>query len=166
FIHVDDVSAAFVCAATAMRPGIYGESFNIGTGVKTTIAELADVTRRIFGVNAEPKFGSMEGRAWDLPDWYADPAKAIAQLGWKPEIGLEQGLRSTAEWIKRLSANEMAAATKKDPNVRRRSLSAIIACYKDEPAIPVMHRRLTDTFRKLDIDYEIMFVDDRSPDDS
>jgi dolichol-phosphate mannosyltransferase len=166
FVHVDDVSAAFVCAATAMRPAIYGESFNIGTGVKTTIAELADVTRRIFGVNAEPKFGSMEGRAWDLPDWYADPAKAIAQLGWKPEIGLEQGLRTTAEWIKRLSANDMAAATKKDPNVRRRSLSAIIACYKDEPAIPIMHRRLTDTFRKLDIDYEIIFVDDRSPDDS
>ena len=28
-----------------------------------------------------------------------------------------------------------------------------------------MHRRLTDTFRKLDVDYEIIFVNDGSPDD-
>ena len=107
----------------------------------------------------------MEGRAWDLPDWYADPSKAIAKLGWKPEIGLEQGLRSTADWVKRLSDADVAMATKTDPNVPRRSLSAIVACYKDEQAIPVMYRRLTDTFRKLDIDYEIIFVNDCSPDD-
>lgn len=166
FIHIDDVSAAFVRAATAMQPGLYGESFNIGTGVKTTIAELAETTRRVFNVAAEPTFGTMEGRAWDLADWYADPRKAIAQLGWKPAIGLEQGLRSTAEWVRTLTDAEHAAATKKDPNARKRSISAIIACYKDVEAIPVMHRRLTDTFRKLDVDYEIIFVNDCSPDDS
>lgn len=166
FIHVDDVSAAFVQAATAMQPGLYGESFNIGTGIKTTIAELAATARRVFNVADEPRFGSMEGRAWDLADWYADPRKAIAQLGWKPVIGLEQGLRSTAEWVKTLTDAEHAAATKKDPNARKRSVSAIIACYKDGEAIPVLYRRLTDTFRKLDIDYEIIFVNDCSPDDS
>jgi nucleoside-diphosphate-sugar epimerase/glycosyltransferase involved in cell wall biosynthesis len=166
FIHVDDVCAAFIRAATAMQPGLYGESFNIGTGIKTTIADLAETTRRVFGVSAEAKFGSMEGRTWDLPDWYADPSKAIAKLGWKPEIGLEQGLRSTADWVKLLSNADVAMTTKKDPNVPRRSLSAIVACYKDAQAIPLMHRRLTDTFRKLDINYEIIFVNDCSPDDS
>lgn len=165
FIHVDDVCAAFISAAAAMHPGLYGESFNIGTGVKTTIADLAEATRRIFGVTEKPTFGAMEGRAWDLPDWYADPSKALMKLGWKSKIGLEQGLCSTADWVKQLSDADLAAATKKDPNVRRRSLSAIVACYKDEQAIPVMHQRLTDTFRKLDIDYEIVFVDDCSPDD-
>ena len=45
-------------------------------------------------------------------------------------------------------------------------LSAIIACYRDEPAIPIMHRRLTDTFNKLGVDYEIIFVNDASPDDA
>ena len=45
-------------------------------------------------------------------------------------------------------------------------LSAIIACYRDEPAIPVMHRRLTDTFNRLGVDYEIIFVNDASPDDA
>ena len=47
-----------------------------------------------------------------------------------------------------------------------RSISAVIACYKDAEAIPIMHRRLTDVFRKLGIDYEIIFVNDNSPDDS
>lgn len=166
FIHVDDVTSAFVRAATAMQPGFYGESYNIGTGTKTTIAELAEVTRHTFGIATEAKFGTMQGRAWDLADWYADPRKAISQFAWKPEVRLEQGLRSTAEWVKTLSDAEHAAATKRDPNARRRSVSAIIACYKDGQAIPVMHRRLTDTFRKLDIDYEIIFVNDCSPDDS
>jgi len=166
FIHVDDVVAAFVRTATSMQPSLYGESFNIGTGKKTTIAELAETTRRVFDLDVEPKFGTMEGRAWDLADWYADPRKAIAQLGWKPVIELDEGLRSTAEWVKTLSDAEHAAATKRDPNATRRSVSAVIACYKDVQAIPVMYRRLTDTFRKLDIDYEIIFVNDCSPDES
>ena len=166
FIHVDDVCAAFIMAAAKIHPGLYGENFNIGTGIKTTIAELAEVTRRVFGVAAEPQFGTMEGRAWDLADWYADPRKAIEKLGWKPLVNLEEGLRSMARWVAQLSDSEMDAATKKNLSERKRSVSAIIACYKDVQAIPVMHQRLTDIFRKLDIDYEIIFVNDCSPDDS
>ena len=166
FIHVDDVCSAFVQTATAMHPGLYGDSFNIGTGIKTTIEELAHTTCHLFDLQATPEFGTMEGRAWDLPDWYADPRKPMAQLGWKPVIALAQGLKSTAQWLGQLSETDLANATKKDPNIRKRSLSAIIACYRDEQAIPVMHRRLTDTFRQLDIDYEIIFVNDCSPDES
>ena len=166
FIHVDDVVAAFVQSATSMRPTLYGESFNIGTGQKTTIAELAGIAKDVFSIEPAPQFGTMAGRAWDLADWYADPRKAIAELDWHPRIGLAHGLKSTADWVRRLTDAEHAAATKKDPNARRRSVSALIACYKDAEAIPVMYRRLTDTFRKLDIDYEIVFVNDCSPDNS
>lgn len=166
FIHVDDVGAAFIMAAAKMHPGIYGENFNIGTGFKTTIAELAEITRRVFIVAAEPQFGTMEGRAWDLGDWYADPRKAIEQLGWRPLIKLEEGMRSMAGWVEQLTDSEMISATKKNLSERKRSVSAIIACYKDGQAIPIMHRRLTETFLKLGIDYEIIFVNDCSPDDS
>ncbi len=48
----------------------------------------------------------------------------------------------------------------------RNKLSAIIACYRDAPAVPIMHRRLTDTFIALDVDYEIIFVNDCSPDNA
>ena len=43
-------------------------------------------------------------------------------------------------------------------------LSAIITCYRDEPAIPLMHERLTSVFRALGVGYEIIFVNDGSPD--
>jgi polyisoprenyl-phosphate glycosyltransferase len=45
-------------------------------------------------------------------------------------------------------------------------LSAVICCYRDAQAIPVMHRRLSDVFRSLGTTYEIIFVNDGSPDDT
>lgn len=164
FIYVDDVSAAFILAAAKMNPGLYGEHLNIGTGKKTTIGELAEVVRSLFGIKEPPKFGSMEGRAWDLADWYANPAKAQQMLGWKAEIGLEDGLRKMRPWVAALSDADVIAASKMTAVKRLRSVSAIIACYKDEQAIPIMHERLTATFKKLGIDYEIIFVNDGSPD--
>jgi polyisoprenyl-phosphate glycosyltransferase len=47
-----------------------------------------------------------------------------------------------------------------------RKLSAIAACYKDEQAIPIMAERLEATFKKIGVDYEIIFVNDGSPDDT
>ncbi|QCP50762.1 NAD-dependent epimerase/dehydratase family protein [Trinickia violacea] len=166
FIHVDDVCTAFISAAVRMNPSLYGESFNIGTGRKTTIRELAELTCDLFAVKEQPDFGSMEGRAWDMPDWYADPGKAKALLGWEATMPLSEGLSSTANWVRTLSEEELAQRSKKTAHKRKRSVSAIIACYKDEPAIPIMYRRLTDTFLKLGIDYEIIFVNDCSPDNS
>lgn len=45
-------------------------------------------------------------------------------------------------------------------------ISAVIACYLDAQAIPIMHERLTAMFGQLGVDYEIIFVNDGSPDDS
>ena len=47
-----------------------------------------------------------------------------------------------------------------------KKISAVIACYKDEQAIPHMYRRLTETFNKIGADYEIIFVNDGSPDNT
>ncbi|MGT2495249.1 glycosyltransferase [Cupriavidus basilensis] len=133
---------------------------------KTTIRELATLTRDLFKVEKAPQFGSMEGRSWDLADWYANAEKAHHQLGWKASVALHDGLLATAGWVQTLSQAELAERSKQAVRNRRRSVSAIIACYKDEPAIPVMYRRLTETFQKLEIDYEIIFVNDCSPDKS
>jgi polyisoprenyl-phosphate glycosyltransferase len=43
-------------------------------------------------------------------------------------------------------------------------LSAVVTCYKDEQAIPVMHGRLTEVLSSLGVEYEIIFVNDGSPD--
>ena len=49
---------------------------------------------------------------------------------------------------------------------KKGKLSAVIACYRDAPAVPIMYKRLVDTFDGIGVDYEIIFVNDASPDDA
>ena len=51
-------------------------------------------------------------------------------------------------------------------NINDLKISAVIACYKDEQSIPLMHERLTNIFKKIGCKYEIIFVNDGSPDNS
>jgi glycosyltransferase involved in cell wall biosynthesis len=48
----------------------------------------------------------------------------------------------------------------------QKKLSAIIACYRDAPAVPHMHQRLRAVFDLIGVDGEIIFVNDASPDDA
>lgn len=50
--------------------------------------------------------------------------------------------------------------------MKNKKISAIIACYKDAQAIPIMYERLTKVFKKIGVDYEIIFVNDGSPDNT
>lgn len=45
-------------------------------------------------------------------------------------------------------------------------LSAVIACYRDAPAVPQMYERLVAAFAKVGAEYEIIFVNDGSPDNA
>lgn len=169
FIHVDDVVAAFVlAAAAAARPELAGASFNIGTGKATSLEEIAALSRRLFDIADEPSFDTAQGRHWDRDHWVAAPEMALAALGWKALIPLEDGLRQTREWWREhLLQHAFEALSKQSRSApRRNSVSAIVACHRDEPAIPVMHERLVAVFAKAGVDYEIIFVDDGSPDNS
>lgn len=166
FVYVDDVSVAFVRTALELRDEDFGASFNIGTGKKTTMAEIAETARRLFEIPDEPRF-TMADRRWDVADWYAQPDRAREHLGWSATISLEEGLRKTADWMRALpDLNAYERSSKAFGFDTHRSVSAIIACYKDGQAIPIMYKRLKETFHKLNIDHEIIFVNDCSPDDS
>ncbi len=45
-------------------------------------------------------------------------------------------------------------------------LSAVIACFRDAPAVPIMHARLVKAFASVGADFEIIFVNDGSPDNA
>ena len=62
FLYIDDAVRAFLCAAVLLRPDHYGASFNVGSGRKTTIRELAYLAKREFGLEAEPEFSTMSAR--------------------------------------------------------------------------------------------------------
>ena len=166
FVYVDDICDAFIRAAARMTPEIHGESFNIGTGTRTTICGVAEAARDVFDLAEPAEFGAMPGRRWDVDAWFAAPDKAARLLGWTAATPLAEGLRLTGEWVSSLGPGGLEGLTKRDRAPERRGVTAIVACYRDEQAIPIMYERLVATFRKLGIDYEIIFINDASPDDS
>jgi len=167
FVYIDDIIEAFVYTAINLKEEDYGQSFNIGSGIKSTIRDVAGAAKEVFGISAEPEFSSMPERHWDVHEWYANNNKAAERLGWKPRTSFNKGLELTARWYKGLEDKEAYwRSSKKFGLDTERSVSAIIACYKDNRAIPIMYKRLKATFAKLNIDYEIIFVNDNSPDDS
>ena len=166
FVYISDVCNAFVSAALRINKELYGETFNIGTGNKTTIEDLAIISKKLFKIEKDPEFGNMDERKWDLTDWYSNPAKANEILKWKANISIEVGLKKISEWIKSKEYNHKIKKTKENLEKPTKKISAIIACYKDEKSIPIMHKELSNVFKKLQIEYEIIFVNDCSPDQS
>jgi dolichol-phosphate mannosyltransferase len=166
FVYVDDVVEAFIDAALMLPESCHGDSFNIGTGHKTTIREVAQITAEVFGVTAEPTF-TMPPRRWDVVDWFANIGNAREVLGWQPRTSFRDGLERTAQWFRTVPDKERYYRSSKRFGLdTKHSVSAVIACYRDDRAIPIMYERLRATFAKLNIDYEIIFVNDCSPDDS
>jgi nucleoside-diphosphate-sugar epimerase/glycosyltransferase involved in cell wall biosynthesis len=167
FVFVGDVVEAFVDAALNLREINFGDSFNIGRGRKTTIAEVAAEAAKVFSIAGEPTYGSMDNRRWDVAEWYSDQTKTADILGWRARTDFLEGLRRTADWYQSLDDKEQYHRSSKQLGLdTKHSVSAIVACYKDGQAIPIMYDRLKATFDDLKIDYEIIFVNDNSPDDS
>ncbi len=166
FVYVTDVTDAFVTTALNLPEEHYGESFNIGSGCCTTIADVARIAGEVFDIADEPVF-TMVGRDWDVTDWYANISKSVACLRWQPQTSFRAGLEQMVEWYQEIDDIERYHRSSKQHTLdSRHSVSAVIACYKDAQAIPVMYKRLKATFDSLAVEYEIIFVNDNSPDDS
>jgi dolichol-phosphate mannosyltransferase len=159
FIYVDDCTRAFVRAALTTCHSAPGEVFNIATGLRTSLGEIAQRVRALFDIPQEPEFGSMPNRRWDLSNWFGDPRLAHEKLGWTHRHSLDEGLRLTAEWERLANSQIRVGIMPRKPEC----LSAIVACYGDDQAIPIMHERLTQIFAHLGVEYEIVFVNDCSP---
>jgi dolichol-phosphate mannosyltransferase len=167
FVYIDDAVEAFVDTALNLRQEEYGESFNIGTGIKTTIAKIAAIAGEIFAIGEAPRFATMPDRMWDIIEWYANPEKTRKCLDWRARTPLSDGLKLTKDWYTGLPDKERYYhSSKKFGLDTTYSVTAIIACYKDNQAIPIMYERLKTTFTNLKVDYEIIFINDSSPDDS
>jgi UDP-glucose 4-epimerase len=98
FVFVADAVDAFIRAAE-LAPTVSGRVFNLGTGRQTTLREIVETARRLFGVKEEPVWNTMPQRTWDTKVWVADSARIRAELGWEPRTSLEQGLTATVEWL-------------------------------------------------------------------
>ena len=96
FIFVEDMARGLVACALAGEPG---EIYNLGSGVETTIRELAERINRLTG-NATP-IAMTPPRDWDRSGQrFADVAKARDKLGFVARIGHEEGVARTVEWTR------------------------------------------------------------------
>lgn len=157
YVYIDDAVEATILAATKGIEKNRGECINIASGKKTTIKELVSEVKTLCNIPSEPTWGSMPNRKWDLTEWYGDASHAEKVLQWKAKTSLTEGLQKEFKW----QTEFVQPKTRKSDK-----LSAVIACYKDGQAIPYMHERLTKVFTELGVDYEIIFVNDGSPDNS
>ena len=83
---------------SAETPGVGGHVFNVATSSRVSLNELLAVLKKIFGSNVEPIYN--DARAGDVRDSQADISKATKMLGYRPTVGLEEGLRHTVEWYR------------------------------------------------------------------
>jgi nucleoside-diphosphate-sugar epimerase len=93
FTYVDNVVEANVLAAEAAEPS--GHVLNVATGQPTTVNALAETIADALGKPVEKEY--LPPRTGDVRDSWADVSEARRLLGWEPRIGLDEGLRLTAE---------------------------------------------------------------------
>jgi UDP-glucose 4-epimerase len=96
FIHIDDACAALIAAAAPGLPRV----MNIGSGEGLSVNQIADAVERTVGLRS-PARQYMEGRADDVPVNVLDISRIVAATGWRPRIGLHDGLRQTADWMQK-----------------------------------------------------------------
>jgi UDP-glucose 4-epimerase len=89
FVNVSDVVEAIVRSAESEEAE--AEIFNIGSGVPTSINELAEIFMDLGGVDLG--ISSEAARAGDIKQSYADISKAEKVLGYHPKVCLREGLR-------------------------------------------------------------------------
>jgi UDP-glucose 4-epimerase len=88
FVYVGDVVDAVLAGAQAD-----GGTFNVGTGIATTVNELHRLCAQTLGVDAEPRH--VGTRAGDARRSVLDVTRAGKDLGWHPRVSLDVGLRRT-----------------------------------------------------------------------
>jgi UDP-glucose 4-epimerase len=92
YVFVNDV-----VAATLAAPGRSGV-FNVGTGIETSVLELAETCGRVAGVEIDLAFEPP--RPGEIQRSVLDPALAERELGFRAQTSLEGGLASTWEFIR------------------------------------------------------------------
>ncbi|MEU9434952.1 NAD-dependent epimerase/dehydratase family protein [Streptomyces sp. NPDC048252] len=94
FVHVRDVAAANLAALDADTPKGTLTAYNTGSGEPHTVGEMARTLAAAYGGPQPVVTG--EYRLGDVRHITADSARLRAELGWKPQVGFQEGMREFA----------------------------------------------------------------------
>ena len=94
WLHVRDHCRAI---ELVLESGRVGETYNVGSGVEKTIDEIADTVLELTG-----KPPSLKAIVPDRPGhdrrYLLDSSKIRRELGWRPDVPFDDGMRETVEW--------------------------------------------------------------------
>ncbi len=94
FVSVLDCAQANVCA---MKADAVGRYYNVGTGVKTSLRELAENILNITGCNKEITYVA-RSQATLVRNRVGSPDRAREEIGFSAKVSLADGLRALIEW--------------------------------------------------------------------
>src|SRR5262249_48227293 len=94
FVYIEDVARSNILGLTTAATD---EVFNVASGVGTSLHDLAAALLRVMGSSLQPEYGP-ERKVNPVSRRLADTRKAERQLGFRAEVGLEQGLTRLVEW--------------------------------------------------------------------
>ena len=97
FTYVDDVISANLLAAETGRAG---RIYNIGGGTEVTLNEVISAMQSLTGL--EMRTRHRQERAGDARHTAADITRARTELGYRPTVGLDEGLGHQIAWVKQL----------------------------------------------------------------
>lgn len=98
FIHVTDLAKGHIKALERQTVGT--KVYNLGTGKPTSVFEIVAAFEKAAGEKLPTKIG--ERRAGDLAKLFANPSLAEKELGWKAELGTEEAVKDTLNYLKNL----------------------------------------------------------------
>ena len=96
FVHVDDVVRAW---RLALERDVSG-AFNLGTGIGTTVGGLIALLVRGCGLPADHPIEAGAPTPGDQRALWADISRARTELGWEPQIALEDGIGTLIAWAR------------------------------------------------------------------
>jgi nucleoside-diphosphate-sugar epimerase len=97
WIYVEDVIDGILAAAQA--PKIEGKTVDIGSGRLKSIKSVVQLLVERVNPDIKPLFGSLQDRPLELVR-VANLENTFKQIGWRPKMDLEEGLKLTIEWYK------------------------------------------------------------------
>lgn len=98
YIHVVDLANAHLCALSNRLDAEGCRAWNIGTGSGSSVLEVKNTFEQVNGVAVAFEFAPR--REGDVATSFADHARAVAELGWKPQYKLEDMLADSWNWQK------------------------------------------------------------------
>lgn len=98
YIHVVDLANAHLCALNHRLKTQGCRAWNIGTGNGISVKQIRDTFEKVNGVDIP--FEYVPRREGDVATSFADNARAVAELDWQPQYGLEDMLKDSWNWQK------------------------------------------------------------------